>query len=149
VHALLQHICIRVPDKADYRHSASTAIQTILAELPKDQHGRFIVFADKYVKNQKVNYRLFGVELAIELLRHKNNISATAAKAEDSVISAESMRVLLAVLQQRAVDKVNGFFFPPLLFARTHLIFIVFLLRSPLTSAQRPFHRWPMSSKCV
>eukprot|EP01133_Synstelium_polycarpum_P002517 gene2517-2876_t len=91
---LLQHTCIRIAEKADYRAGAVDSIAKIIPNLPDIE--RFIVFLIKYSKNTKTNFRMFSIEVALELLSNDR-------------VQADSDKVmrLLGVLVQRSSDKAS------------------------------------------
>ncbi|NXM68985.1 CNDD3 protein, partial [Serilophus lunatus] len=64
---LLQHICTKVPDKADYRTSAAQALVTLLNKLPCVEFAEFISWLYKYSLN-KISYRVFALDVALALL---------------------------------------------------------------------------------
>ncbi|NWI92865.1 CNDD3 protein, partial [Pitta sordida] len=64
---LLQHICTKVPDKADYRTCAAEALVTLLNKLPSVQFAEFISWLYKYSLN-KTSYRVFALDVALALL---------------------------------------------------------------------------------
>ncbi|NXS09081.1 CNDD3 protein, partial [Neodrepanis coruscans] len=64
---LLQHICIKVPDKADYRTHAAQALVTLLNKLPRVEFAEFISWLYKYSLN-KISYRVFALDVALALL---------------------------------------------------------------------------------
>ncbi|NXD23756.1 CNDD3 protein, partial [Spelaeornis formosus] len=64
---LLQHICTKVPDKADYRSSAAQALVTLLDKLPCAEFAEFIAWLYKYSLT-KVSYRVFALDVALALL---------------------------------------------------------------------------------
>ncbi|NWR45694.1 CNDD3 protein, partial [Regulus satrapa] len=64
---LLQHICTKVPDKADYRTSAAQALVTLLDKLPCAEFAEFIAWLYKYSLT-KVSYRVFALDVALALL---------------------------------------------------------------------------------
>ncbi|NXC02411.1 CNDD3 protein, partial [Orthonyx spaldingii] len=64
---LLQHICTKVPDKADYRTYAAQALVTLLDKLPCAEFAEFIAWLYKYSLN-KISYRVFALDVALALL---------------------------------------------------------------------------------
>ncbi|XP_039577670.1 condensin-2 complex subunit D3 isoform X3 [Passer montanus] len=64
---LLQHICTKVPDKADYRTYAAQALVTLLDKLPSAEFAEFIAWLYKYSLS-KVSYRVFALDVALALL---------------------------------------------------------------------------------
>ncbi|NWY61556.1 CNDD3 protein, partial [Chionis minor] len=65
---LLQHICTKVPDKADYRTYAAQALVNLLNKLPCVEFADFIAWLYKYSRNTKIAYRVFALDVAIALL---------------------------------------------------------------------------------
>ncbi|NWU88406.1 CNDD3 protein, partial [Upupa epops] len=68
VRILLQHICIKVPDKADYRTYGAQALATLLNKLPCAEFADFISWLYKYSHNKKIAYRVFALDVALALL---------------------------------------------------------------------------------
>ncbi|XP_053819311.1 condensin-2 complex subunit D3 isoform X3 [Vidua chalybeata] len=64
---LLQHICTKVPDKADYRTYAAQALVTLLDKLPCAEFAEFLAWLYKYSLT-KVSYRVFALDVALALL---------------------------------------------------------------------------------
>ncbi|NWR85142.1 CNDD3 protein, partial [Furnarius figulus] len=65
---LLQHICVKVPDKADYRTYAAQALVTLLNKLPCVEFAEFISWLYKYSLNKQTSYRVFALDVALALL---------------------------------------------------------------------------------
>ncbi|XP_035753366.1 condensin-2 complex subunit D3 isoform X2 [Egretta garzetta] len=65
---LLQHICTKVPDKADYRTHAAQALVILLNKLPCLEFADFIAWLYKYSHNAKAAYRVFALDVALALL---------------------------------------------------------------------------------
>ncbi|NXJ89999.1 CNDD3 protein, partial [Corythaixoides concolor] len=65
---LLQHICTKVPDKADYRMYAAQALVNLLNKLPSIEFADFIAWLYKYSRNTKIAYRVFALDVALALL---------------------------------------------------------------------------------
>ncbi|NXC84412.1 CNDD3 protein, partial [Cercotrichas coryphoeus] len=65
---LLQHICAKVPDKAEYRSSAAQALVTLLDKLPCAEFADFIAWLYKFSLNLQVSYRVFALDVALALL---------------------------------------------------------------------------------
>lgn len=84
---LMQHICIQVPDKAEYRHMAHKTIGEILEksasttvkgeERENQNSARFVNFLLKYGRHTKPGYRLFAIEVAEELLLNSTFVVPT------------------------------------------------------------------------
>ncbi|CAM9824963.1 unnamed protein product [Bubo scandiacus] len=65
---LLQHICAKVPDKADYRTYAAQALVNLLNKLPCIEFADFIAWLYKYSHNSKIAYRVFALDVALALM---------------------------------------------------------------------------------
>ncbi|NXY75637.1 CNDD3 protein, partial [Glareola pratincola] len=65
---LLQHICAKVPDKADYRTYAAQALVNLLNKLPSIEFADFIAWLYKYSRNTKIAYRVFALDVVLALL---------------------------------------------------------------------------------
>ncbi|XP_063211320.1 condensin-2 complex subunit D3 isoform X3 [Chroicocephalus ridibundus] len=65
---LLQHICTKVPDKADYRTYAAQALVNLLNKLPSIEFADFIAWLYKYSRNTKIAYRVFALDVVLALL---------------------------------------------------------------------------------
>ncbi|NXA51067.1 CNDD3 protein, partial [Nothocercus julius] len=65
---LLQHICTKVPDKAEYRTYAAHALVNLLNKLPCIEFADFIAWLYKYSHNAKTSYRVFALDVALALL---------------------------------------------------------------------------------
>ncbi|NXC43757.1 CNDD3 protein, partial [Penelope pileata] len=65
---LLQHICTKVPDKADYRTYAAQALVNLLNKLPCMEFADFLAWLYKYSLNSKISYRVFALDVALALL---------------------------------------------------------------------------------
>ncbi|XP_053547485.1 condensin-2 complex subunit D3 [Bombina bombina] len=68
LHILLQHICVKFPDKSDYRLSAAQALVKLLDKLPNAEYATFIDWLHRYSKNTKISYRVFALDVAVSLL---------------------------------------------------------------------------------
>ncbi|XP_055675451.1 condensin-2 complex subunit D3 isoform X1 [Falco peregrinus] len=65
---LLQHICTKIPDKADYRTYAAQALVNLLNKLPCVEFADFIAWLYKYSHHTKVAYRMFALDVVLALL---------------------------------------------------------------------------------
>ncbi|KAM6312472.1 condensin-2 complex subunit D3 [Podargus strigoides] len=65
---LLQHICTKVPDKADYRTHAAQALVNLLNKLPCTEFADFISWLYKYSLHSKIAYRVFALDVVLALL---------------------------------------------------------------------------------
>ncbi|XP_053308636.1 condensin-2 complex subunit D3 isoform X2 [Spea bombifrons] len=68
LHILLQHICVKCPDKAEYRLSAAQALVKLMEKLPNPEYALFTSWMYGYSKNSKISYRVFALDVAVALL---------------------------------------------------------------------------------
>ncbi|XP_048417970.1 condensin-2 complex subunit D3 isoform X2 [Stegostoma tigrinum] len=65
---LLQHICIKVPDKVEYRTHGAQAVVKLLTKLPSVEFVAFLHWLNKYSQNSKVAYRNFALDVVMALM---------------------------------------------------------------------------------
>nr|XP_034995387.1 condensin-2 complex subunit D3 [Zootoca vivipara] len=65
---LLQHICVKVPDKSEYRTYAALAVAQLLYKFPCAKHADFIAWLHRFSLNNKISYRVFALDVALALL---------------------------------------------------------------------------------
>lgn len=65
---LLQHICAKVVDKAEYRTYTAQALVQLLDRLPSEEYAAFIAWLYKYSRSSKIPHRVFTLDVALALL---------------------------------------------------------------------------------
>lgn len=65
---LLQHICAKVVDKAEYRTYAAQSLVQLLTKLPSEEYATFIAWLYKYSRSSKIPHRVFTLDVALALL---------------------------------------------------------------------------------
>ncbi|GCC23251.1 hypothetical protein chiPu_0001645 [Chiloscyllium punctatum] len=65
---LLQHICIKVPDKVEYRTHGAQALVKLLMKLPSVEFVAFLHWLNKFSQNSKVAYRNFTLDVVMALM---------------------------------------------------------------------------------
>lgn len=68
VYTLLQHVCIRVPDKADLRAKGVQVIMELLDVIPYSLYSHSVVWIMSLCHNDQVKNRITGLELITKLL---------------------------------------------------------------------------------
>ncbi|KAJ8050994.1 Condensin-2 complex subunit D3 [Holothuria leucospilota] len=105
VRVLLQHMCVKVPDKAEYRALVSSEVAIILQRLPDEVQGRFMEWLCKYSRNVKIGYRVFALEVVSAMMEPPApdaNVTPVAAGSTNQFLS---QKFLLAMLIGRCSDK--------------------------------------------
>lgn len=107
---MLQHICTRVPPKADYRSHVSTCIYELFCALPPSHAARFLHFLQTLSKNEKSNTRLFVVELVSNILQETGKFEDKSQEEGEEILDEIQVGLaLLEILQSRSSDKVINF----------------------------------------
>ncbi|XP_023559608.1 condensin-2 complex subunit D3 isoform X2 [Octodon degus] len=65
---LLQHICAKVTDRAEYRTSAAQSLVYLLSKLPCGEYATFISWLYKYSRSSKIAHRVFTLDVVLALL---------------------------------------------------------------------------------
>ncbi|XP_005378647.1 PREDICTED: condensin-2 complex subunit D3 [Chinchilla lanigera] len=65
---LLQHICAKVTDRAEYRTSAAQSLVHLLSKLPCGEYATFISWLYKYSRSSKIAHRVFTLDVVLALL---------------------------------------------------------------------------------
>ncbi|KAK8381655.1 hypothetical protein O3P69_018636 [Scylla paramamosain] len=68
VYILIQHLCLQVPDKAEFRQKAAQSVVEILRFLPTHLYVRLIKWFFKFSHNEKAGHRLFMLEVISKML---------------------------------------------------------------------------------
>lgn len=68
VYILIQHLCIRVPDRAEFRQKTAQSIVEILRYLPIQLYTRLMQWFFKFSHNEKAGHRLFMLEVISKML---------------------------------------------------------------------------------
>ncbi|XP_047737385.1 condensin-2 complex subunit D3 [Hyalella azteca] len=92
VYILVQHLCLRVPDKADFRQKTSQSVVEILQNLPIKLYTKLMQWFFKFSHNEKAGHRLFTLEIISRMLaaeeRHADDGQEAAASATPDITSA-------------------------------------------------------------
>ncbi|CAB4010599.1 condensin-2 complex subunit D3 isoform X2, partial [Paramuricea clavata] len=68
VRVLVQHLCMKVPDQAEFRNSVGRAITVILECFSNESLADIVAWITKYSKNSKIGYRVFALDLILKIL---------------------------------------------------------------------------------
>ncbi|KAJ8299265.1 hypothetical protein KUTeg_023325 [Tegillarca granosa] len=102
VRTLIQHLCTKVPDRAEYRHKVTQAVVTILNELPVPTYCKMVEWFFKLSKH-KINNRAFAVDLVSSLLAlPEKEINGT--DVEEDLVLLTKHQSLLGILLARCSD---------------------------------------------
>ncbi|PIK45081.1 putative condensin-2 complex subunit D3-like [Apostichopus japonicus] len=105
VRVLLQHMCVTVPEKAEYRTLVGREVVKILQGLPEVAQESFMQWLCKYSQNVKIGYRVFALEVVTILMEPTGadpNVTPIPAGSSNLFLSQKS---LLAMLIGRCSDR--------------------------------------------
>ncbi|KAL7981548.1 hypothetical protein Chor_005636 [Crotalus horridus] len=102
---LLQHICVKVPDKSEYRTYAALSLSQLLYKLPCAEHANFIAWLYGYSRNNKISYRIFALDVALALLEHPERVLEVVLTEEQQVFLKHKFLIQVMIFG-RCSDKV-------------------------------------------
>ncbi|XP_033638776.1 condensin-2 complex subunit D3-like [Asterias rubens] len=85
---LLQHLCVKVPDKAEYRAKTAETVALILTYMPINHRAKFIEWLYKYSRNVKIGHRVFALEVVAVLLETPQDQQDAAAATAGATAAA-------------------------------------------------------------
>jgi len=88
----IQHMCIRVPDRAQYRSTLVLSIRQFINSIPA-LIPRLTQFIFKLSKNAKASHRLLAVDIAAEVISQTNLLTSPDLKIPISIPSNLSPKV--------------------------------------------------------
>merc|ERR1712007_139635 len=65
---LIQHIAIKVPDRAEFRQKASAAIVELTSKIPEESYSRILMWFFRLAHSERIAHRQFTVEVIGKLL---------------------------------------------------------------------------------
>ncbi|XP_063167046.1 condensin-2 complex subunit D3 [Candoia aspera] len=101
---LLQHICVKVSDKSEYRTYAALSLSQLLYKLPCAEHASFIAWLYGYSRNNKISYRVFALDVALALLEHPERDQDTILAEEQQVFLKHKFLIQVMIFA-RCSDK--------------------------------------------
>ncbi|XP_075238282.1 chromosome associated protein D3 [Lycorma delicatula] len=118
VKALIQHLCVRLPDRAEARAKGVQIIYEVMSVLPYSFYSEVVVWIMKLCHNDEVKNRITGLELVSKLLFTEEKFSSEADDFQTSHNSSgnvgntlyiryslfSSHKFLLAVVFSRCLD---------------------------------------------
>ncbi|KAK8371964.1 hypothetical protein O3P69_011983 [Scylla paramamosain] len=86
VYILIQHLCLQVPDKAEFRQKAAQSVVEILRFLPTHLYVRLIKWFFKFSHNEKAGHRLFMLEVISKMLGEVERSAEGSQKNLEEVV---------------------------------------------------------------
>ncbi|XP_053384703.1 condensin-2 complex subunit D3-like [Mercenaria mercenaria] len=103
VRTLLQQMCTKVTDRAEYRAKVAQAVVTIAKEMPNESYSKLIQWFYKLSKHSQINNRGFALEIVSALLATPERIVTDEIPADLRPYTTH--RSLLGILLDRCSDK--------------------------------------------
>ncbi len=89
---LIQHLALQVPERAEYRHKASSAVVEVMRGLPGPAFRRAVRWLFCWAHNEKVAHRQFAVEVMGELLQEDEREAGEAGDGASVAASGAGTR---------------------------------------------------------
>eukprot|EP01135_Chromosphaera_perkinsii_P002539 Nk52_evm55s224 gene=Nk52_evmTU55s224 len=99
----LQHCCVRICDKSEYRTAVAGFLSAIIVQLSSERYCKMITWLQKYSKNVKVSFRLFFLELTFQLI--VAHVDSDRDGKDENMAFLSSKEILLRLLLSRVSDK--------------------------------------------
>ncbi|XP_042861506.1 condensin-2 complex subunit D3-like [Penaeus japonicus] len=90
VYILIQHLCIQVPDKAEFRQKTAQSVVEILRYLPIQLYTKLMKWFFKFSHNEKAGHRLFLLEVISKMLGEEER---QAEGSDNSQIQSNNQEV--------------------------------------------------------
>ncbi|MBW03891.1 Condensin-2 complex subunit D3, partial [Eschrichtius robustus] len=101
---LLQHICVKVVDKSEYRTCAAQSLVQLLSKLPCAEYASFVAWLYGYSRNAKIPYRVFTLDVALALLElPEREVDGTLAPEHQKFLKHKFL--VQEIMFARCVDK--------------------------------------------
>ncbi|XP_041367044.1 condensin-2 complex subunit D3-like [Gigantopelta aegis] len=101
VRTLIQHVCTKVPDRAEYRTKVAEGVVPLLCILPDEAYARMMEWIVKLSTHSKINNRGFALDIVTQLLSLPERI---VEDVPEEFIQYTTHRLLLGVLIGRCSD---------------------------------------------
>uniref|UniRef100_A0A914UW26 Uncharacterized protein n=1 Tax=Plectus sambesii TaxID=2011161 RepID=A0A914UW26_9BILA len=99
VFRVLQNMCAKCPDRAEYRTKVAPVVAQVTLMLPRPLVQDFVDFLSIFAQSAKTAYRVFAVELAPQL------VSRFPADKEEEAVFEQLRSTLLTMVLKRCNDK--------------------------------------------
>ncbi|XP_064207133.1 condensin-2 complex subunit D3 isoform X1 [Anguilla rostrata] len=99
---LLQHICVQMVDKAEYRTSGAQTVVKLLAKMPCAEYASFIQWLYSYSLHSKVAYRMFALDVAMALVERPEREADASLSAELASFLPHKFLVQVMVFGRRS-----------------------------------------------
>jgi condensin-2 complex subunit D3 len=109
VKALIQHVCVKVPEKAEYRSHLTEVVSICCREFCSVKlYVSLLDWLYKYSRNMKVNYRVFAIDIVHALLLQPSRQPLSSDDLTEEEIGRLEYRFLVKTLLSRCSDKAGS-----------------------------------------
>ncbi|XP_071518098.1 condensin-2 complex subunit D3-like isoform X2 [Panulirus ornatus] len=109
VYILIQHLCIRVPDRAEFRQKTAQSVVEILRYLPVQLYTRLMKWFFKFSHNEKAGHRLFLLEVISRMLgEEERHIEGEEKTPRESIQDDQPRRSRLQSIAESEEDEGDG-----------------------------------------
>ncbi|XP_050409981.2 condensin-2 complex subunit D3 isoform X2 [Patella vulgata] len=102
ISTLIQHMCTKVPDKADFRTTVAQAIVSLLQDFPPHSYAKLLEWLFQLSQHAKINHRTFSLEVITLLLGRKEPDSMCDLSDESQIFTKH--KSLMGVVLARCSD---------------------------------------------
>ncbi|XP_048580995.1 condensin-2 complex subunit D3 [Nematostella vectensis] len=105
VRVLIQHMCTKCPDKAEFRAPVAKSATDLMKLLPLSFYCGLIEWLHKYSKNTKIGYRVFALDLVSQLLTEEDRDIQGGGDTPENCKELTSKKYLLSIVVGRCSDR--------------------------------------------
>ncbi|KAM7435860.1 Condensin-2 complex subunit D3 [Porites harrisoni] len=105
VQVLVQHLCTKCPERAEYRNIVAKAVVDIMKTLPVNVYASLTEWINKYSKNAKISYRIFALDVVSLLLCEPDRPLSSEDLQDDRTKKLLSKKYLLDIVVARCSDR--------------------------------------------
>ncbi|XP_044174621.1 condensin-2 complex subunit D3-like isoform X3 [Acropora millepora] len=106
VKVLVQVICTKCPERAEYRSVLAKAVVDIMDKLPVTLYASLVEWINKFSKNAKISYRIFALDLiSLLLFRPEKSCPMEEHGTNENIKTLLSKTYLLDIVIARCSDR--------------------------------------------
>ncbi|XP_072557992.1 condensin-2 complex subunit D3-L-like isoform X1 [Paramormyrops kingsleyae] len=99
---LLQHICVQMVDKVEYRNSGAQAVVKLLAKMPCAEYTSFMKWFHAFSLHSKVARRMFALDVVMALIEQPERQPEASLSPEQAVFLQHKFLVQVMVFGRRS-----------------------------------------------
>ncbi|XP_048839839.1 condensin-2 complex subunit D3 isoform X1 [Brienomyrus brachyistius] len=99
---LLQHICVQMVDKVEYRSSGAQTVVKLLAKMPCAKYASFMQWLHAFSLHSKVVRRMFALDVAMALIEQPERQPESSLSPEEAIFLQHKFLVQVMVFGRRS-----------------------------------------------